>query len=250
MEGFIHSIQSLGLVDGPGVRCVVFMQGCPMRCVYCHNPDTWDKGKFSLSLSPEKLIKKILNFKEYFASNGGVTFSGGEPLMQIDFLIETLKLLKQNNIHTCIDTSGFFDTAIPNYKQKLKSLFNYTDLVLLDVKHYLPKNYFKITGKEIDTFNLFVESLNESEVEVFIRHVIVPNLTDTKEHIEKLCEYVKNIKNAKKIELLPYHTMGKEKYKNLNIKYRLDGVLPPSKSEMEIYQTIVNKWEKNYANRR
>lgn len=243
MVGYIHSIQSLGLVDGPGVRCVVFMQGCPLCCVYCHNPDTWDKDKFKLSYSPDQLVKKILNFKEYFSSNGGVTFSGGEPLMQIDFLIETLKLLKQNNIHTCIDTSGFFDDDIPDYKQKLAKLFSYTDLVLLDVKHYSPKNYQKITGKSIDTFNLFVKNLNESGVDVWIRHVVVPNLTDGEKHVEKLCDYAKNIKGVKKIELLPYHTMGIEKYKALNIKYRLEGVFPPSESEMEIYHNIILKKE-------
>lgn len=242
--GRIHSIESMGLVDGPGIRSVVFFQGCILRCKYCHNPDTWKEDENKLSLSPKELVDKLVRFKQYFGKDGGVTFSGGEPLLQIDFVIESFKLLKQHGIHTCLDTSGvgLFHSS-PDYVNKLEKLFSVTDLVLLDVKHYEENKYKQITGKEIGAFNLFLNVLQQTDVPLWIRHVIVPNLTNGINHIEKLKEYVNQLKNVQKIELLPYHVLGVDKYKKLGISYQLDGILPPTKAEMDEYQKIINEKE-------
>lgn len=233
MLGKIHSIESMGLVDGPGIRAVVFMQGCFLRCKYCHNPDMWELsgGK---EYTPEQLVKKLLTFKTYFdASGGGVTFSGGEPLLQPQFLLETLRLLKEVGIHTCLDTSG---VGFGDYTEILK----YTDLVLLDIKHFTPKGYKAVTGQDIDRFNLFLEQVQALGVPIWIRHVVVPELTDGDEHILKLAEYLKGIKNIEKVELLGYHLLGREKYPPLNIEYPLS-VPPLKKEELEHYQEIIDR---------
>lgn len=217
IKGKIHSIESMGLVDGPGIRTVVFFQGCSLRCLYCHNPDTWNTsgGK---EYTPEELLKKILRFKPYFdKSNGGVTFSGGEVLLQPEFLIEILKLCKQNGIHTTIDTAGY------GYGQ-YENILKYVDLVLLDVKQFDDNSYKKLTGKDKKGLDEFIEACNENDVKLWIRHVVVPGMTDTKAHMDDLAKIVKSIKNVEKIELLPYHTLGVEKYKKLGIKYKLGDV--------------------------
>lgn len=241
--GRIHSIESMGLVDGPGIRSVVFFQGCLLRCKYCHNPDTWKESENKLSLSPQELVDKLVRFKQYYGKDGGVTFSGGEPLLQIDFVIEAFKLLKQHGIHTCLDTSGVGFHTSPDYVVKLNKLFEVTDLVLLDVKHYEKDCYKEITGKDIDAFIVFLDALQKTDVPLWIRHVVVPNLTNGINHIKKLSEYVKKLKNVQKIELLPYHVLGVDKYKKLGITYHLDGFLPPSKEEMEEYQKCINEKE-------
>ncbi len=237
--GRVHSIESMGLVDGPGVRSVVFLQGCALRCKYCHNPDTWQTNGAKLNLTPKELVEKLVRFKNYYADNGGVTFSGGEPLLQIDFVIEAFKLLKKHGIHTCLDTAGVGDFTQHDYIDKLVKLFEVTDLVLLDIKHYDGVQYKQITNRNIDCFNKFLEVLQKTDIPIWIRHVVVPTLTDDVEHIKLLKQYVSIIKNVEKIELLPYHTMGINKYEKLGIPYPLNNILPPSNENMEEYKKII-----------
>lgn len=216
-KGYIHSTETMGLVDGPGIRTVVFFQGCALRCSYCHNPDTWS-FEGGQEISPEELLKKVLRFRPYFEkSGGGVTCSGGDPLMQPKFLLEFLKLCKENNIHTTLDTSG---VGLGNYDEILK----YVDLVLLDVKHYARDGYEQITKHSMDKFNEFAESLIKSNVPLWIRHVVVPGITDSQEHMIELKKFISKFKNIQKVELLPYHTLGVNKYEKLGIPYNLDGV--------------------------
>lgn len=217
-KGNIHSIETMGLVDGPGIRVVVFMQGCPLRCLYCHNPDTWNK-KDGTEYTPEEIVKKLGRFKNYFnSSGGGVTFSGGEPLMQSEFLLETLKLCKEEGISTCIDTSG---VGCGNYDEILK----YTDLVLYDVKHISEDGYIDMTGiNSMEETKKFLEACRKAGTKLWIRQVVVPGKTDSEEYILELKEFIKTLDNVEKVELLPYHLLGVNKYETLGIKYRLDGV--------------------------
>lgn len=214
--GYIHSIETMGLVDGPGIRFVVFLQGCPLRCLFCHNPETWKKHS-DFTMTPELLVEKILKYKSYFSKTGGVTFSGGEPLLQPDFLLETMKLCKENGIHTCLDTSG---VGNGDYDQ----LLQYTDLVLFDVKALTQEEYEHMTGKNIKQSLQFLEACQKANKTLWIRQVIVPGINDTEEYILSLKNFLSTLKHVEKVELLPYHTMGIEKYKELNLKYRLAGV--------------------------
>ena len=213
--GNIDSFESMGLVDGPGVRFVVFMQGCPLRCAYCHNPETWSDEK-KIQMTPTELVKKILKYKTYFGEDGGVTFSGGEPLKQPRFLLEALKECKKNGINTCLDTSGVGD----NFDE----ILDYCDLVILDVKELDEEKYQNLTGKSMEKFNKFLQKCQEKKKKMWIRQVIVPGFNDTKESVLRLKEFAKNLENIEKIELLPYHTMAVTKYKKLGIKYRLENV--------------------------
>ena len=229
-NGFIHSFESMGLVDGPGIRSVVFLEGCKLRCQFCHNPDTWAKcGK--IQMSPEELVKKLLRFKTYFdKSGGGVTFSGGEPLLQPEFLIEALKLCKQHGIHTCIDTAG---VGLGNYD----NILEYTDLVLYDVKHYTSDGYLMLTGCEINETLAFVDALKKNNTPIWVRHVVIPEITDSKSHIQGLRDYIKTLPNVKKVELLPYHLLGANKYKSMGIPYPLEGVPAMDKDVCKALQT-------------
>ena len=213
MIGKIHSIETLGLVDGPGIRVVVFMQGCPMRCIFCHNPDTWttDSG---LEMTKEELVNFILKYKNYFGIEGGVTFSGGEPLFQKDFLLEALKLCKEYDINTCIDTAG----SIYDVDEILK----YTDLVIYDIKALDKDKYFDITNYKIDNSLKFLDLCQKMNKKMWIRQVIIPNINDNEVYIEELASFIKKLKNVLKVELLPYHTNGVYKYKELNIDYKLN----------------------------
>lgn len=217
VKGKIHSIESMGLVDGPGIRVVVFFQGCALRCKFCHNPDTWtyDGGQ---EYTPEELVKKIARFKTYFkSSGGGVTFSGGDPLRQPEFLLEVLKLCKEQGIHTCLDTAG---VGLGDYDEILK----YVDLVLFDIKHFTRDEYKNVTCRDIDESLNFLEAMKRNNTKMWIRHVVVPGLTDGEEHIKELKKYIDKIPNVEKVELLPYHLLGVNKYEGLGIKYALEGV--------------------------
>lgn len=230
VKGRIHSIESMGLVDGPGIRTVVFMQGCKLRCSYCHNPDTWSPNG-GTDITSEDLLKKILRFKPYFEkSGGGVTFSGGDPLLQPEFLMEMLKLCKENHIHTTVDTSGY---GFGEYEEILKL----TDLVLLDIKHIDNDSYKSLTGQTMHGFYQFVEALSKSNTKVWIRHVVVPGITDSKEHFNALREIIKTINNIEKIELLPYHTLGVDKYSKLGLSYKLEGVDAMDKKKTKEMET-------------
>ncbi|MEG1309382.1 MAG: pyruvate formate-lyase-activating protein [Bacilli bacterium] len=229
--GYIDSIETMGLVDGPGIRFVTFMSGCKLRCLFCHNPETWDT-KNAYKITSEELIKKIHKYKSYY-KNGGVTFSGGEPLLQPDFLIETLKKCKMINLHTALDTAG---VGIGKYEEILK----YTDLVILDIKALYDESYYKMTGSTMDEFNKFLEVVQKLDKKLWIRQVIIPGINDTEEYIISLNNYLKKIKNIEKVELLAYHTLGTLKYKKLNLQYPLEGTKDMSKDKLEELKRLLN----------
>lgn len=218
MHGNINSIETMGLVDGPGIRMVIFLQGCPLRCLFCHNPETWNT-KENMIMTPEEVLKKVLRYKNYFGNEGGITFSGGEPLLQPEFLLETLKLCKENGINTALDTAGV-NNNIGNKEEILK----YVDLVIWDIKAIDKEEYKKMTSKEIDESLEFLALCQKLNKKMWLRQVIVPGINDTKEYILKLKNFIKPLKNIEKVELLPYHVLGVEKYKKLGLKYRLEGV--------------------------
>lgn len=232
--GRISSIESMGLLDGPGIRFVTFLQGCKLRCKYCHNPETWDVNGRSQITSPEELIKKISRFRNYFGTDGGVTFSGGEPLLQPEFLIECLKLCKKENIHTCIDTAG---VGFGEYDE----ILDYTDLVILDIKAVDEGEYRELTGQDIKYFNQFLSVTQRKNKKLWLRQVIVPDMNDDREHIVALCEFAKKLKNVEKVELLPYKTIGVHKYRDLNIPYRLDGVPELSEEKLDELNKILKE---------
>lgn len=208
-KGSVNTIESFGLLDGPGIRTVVFLNSCNLRCKYCHNPEMWVMGEDNTS--PEELVAKLKRYKPYYKRNdGGVTFSGGDPIMQADFLIECLKLLKEENIHTALDTAGSGDGR---YEQILE----YVDLIIYDVKHTDPKEYKELCRQEIDESHKFIEIANKMNKKFWIRQVIIPGLTDSNEYLLSLKEYLHRFRNIEKIEFLAYHKMGEKKYENLNI---------------------------------
>ena len=237
-KGSIDSIETFGLVDGPGIRTVVFLNGCSLRCKFCHNPEMWQMKESNYTSS--EIVDKVLRNKPYFKNNGGVTFSGGEPLLQYDFLLETCKKLKKENIHIAIDTAGI---GLGDYKE----LFDTIDLVLLDIKHITKEGYIDITQTDnIDKFHKFVEQLNKTNVEVWIRQVIIPDVNDNEEYMTNLSNFIKTyIKNVKKIEFLPFHTMGKEKYKKLGIKNPYQDKQDMDKDKCnKLYEYFLNEYNK------
>lgn len=212
MIGRISDIETMGLVDGPGMRLVLFMSGCRLRCLYCHNPETWT-AENSKEITPEEVLKKYQKYSNYYGDNGGVTFSGGEPLLQSEFVLETIKLLKENNIHTAIDTAGVAD----NYDEVLKLV----DLVILDIKAVEKEEYEYLVSGKIEKQKEFLDKCVGFNKKLWIRQVIVPGINDDEKHIEKLKNFIKDIPNVERIELLPYHSMAKEKYQKLGIEYSL-----------------------------
>lgn len=232
MNGYIHSIESFGTVDGPGIRFVVFMQGCPMRCLYCHNPDTWAQ-KGGREITAEELAKNALKYSSYIKS-GGVTVSGGEPLLQAEFVAEFFKILKSYGIHTALDTSGVtFNPDDPESVARHKKVLGYTDLVLLDIKHIDDSEHRKLT-KHSNAHNLaFARYLSDIGKDIWIRHVLATGITDDDEYLKKLREFIDGLKTVKKVEVLPYHTMGEVKYGKLGLDYPLKGMQPPAKERIE-----------------
>lgn len=230
--GFIHSIETMGLLDGPGIRFVVFMQGCHLRCLFCHNPDTW-KEKCGVVMTSNELVEKIERYKPYFEDHGGVTFSGGEPLMQSDFLLECLKLCQERHIHTCIDTAGVGGTLN-------EEILKYTDLVLFDIKAYQEEDYQKMTGSSIKESLEFLKLCQNMNKKMWIRQVIVPGINDTEKYIIELAHFIRTLSNIEKIEFLPYELLGVHKYKELNLPYRLEGI-PAMEQERcnQLYQLLL-----------
>lgn len=224
MKGRIHSLESFGTVDGPGVRFVVFVQGCPMRCAYCHNPDTWEMNA-GTEMEPSYIIEQYER-NESFYKGGGITVTGGEPLMQVDFLIELFTLAKEKGIHTCIDTSGiaYKKTSNPEWLKKLDHLMTLTNLVMLDIKHIDPEKHKELTSQPNDGILAFAEYLNEKKVDMWIRHVVVPTITDDDKYLFQLGYFIGQFTNLKAIDVLPYHTMGETKYEKLGIDYKLKGI--------------------------
>ncbi len=215
MKGYVHSLQSLGTVDGPGIRAVLFTEGCPLRCAYCHNPDTWECREADLADASD-IADKILRLYPYI-KNGGVTFSGGEPCVQADFLREIAVLLKQKGLHIALDTSG----AI--YNDSVERLLSYVDLVLLDIKMTDEQSYQRYIGGSLADTLAFLDILDKKGIPVWIRHVVVPDINDGEENVKKLCELVKPFACVEKIELLPFRTLCLEKYRSLGIPFPLEG---------------------------
>lgn len=232
IKGSVSKIETLGLVDGPGIRTVVFLTGCKLRCKYCHNPEMWQMTK--PNYTPSELAERIIKNKPYFKrNNGGITFSGGEPLLQSEFLIEVCKLLKKENIHIALDTSG---VGNGNYKE----LLSYVDLILLDIKHTDKNEYRELTGYDIKESDNFIRELNKSNKPVIIRQVILPGLTDNIDYIKTLKQKIKTIKNIQKVEFLPYHTLGITKYQELGLNYPLSNLEPMDKEKCEkLYQEFI-----------
>lgn len=229
MVGYVHSIESMGLVDGPGIRTVVFLQGCALRCQYCHNPDTWVAEGDAKAMEPEELVKRLRRFKPYYGQTGGVTFSGGEPLLQPEFLVQALKQCRREGIHTCLDTAG---CGLGDYEEILA----HTDLVLLDIKHYTPQGFQAVTGRESGAWEKFLAQAQAQAVPLWVRHVVVPGLTDGDEHLQGLMEFVSTLQNVRRVELLPYHTLGVHKYHTLGIPYPLEGMEPLAKETLAQWQ--------------
>ena len=220
MEGRIHSLESFGTVDGPGTRFVVFTQGCPMRCAYCHNPDTWEMNGGKLMTS-EYILEQYERNKPFYKA-GGITVTGGEPLMQPDFLIDLFTKAKAKGIHTCIDTSGIvYNPGNAVLVEKLDRLMAVTDLVMLDIKHIDPTLHKELTAQPNDNILKFAAYLNEKNVDMWIRHVVVPGLTDDEKYLFDLGYFIGQFRNLKALDALPYHTMGKSKYEKLGMAYKL-----------------------------
>lgn len=217
--GRLHSIETFGALDGPGIRTVFFMQGCPARCMYCHNPDTWEE-EAGEQVTVGEVISRARRGRPYYGENGGVTFSGGEPLLQADFLIEAMDALRKDGINSAIDTSGTY------FDENSEEVISHCDMVLLDVKHIDPSRFKELTGREQGTLSLLIDAVNRQEKPVWIRQVIVPGFNDDEEYIRELNKFLKRIKYIRKIELLGYHNMAEPKYDKLGIKYRLKGVKP------------------------
>ena len=223
MTGRIHSTESFGTVDGPGIRFVVFLQGCPMRCLYCHNPDTWDVTGGRLMSADEVLA--LYEKNRAFYSGGGLTVTGGEPLLQIDFLLELFSKAKEKGIHTALDTSGItYNEKNTEYMQKLEELMKYTDLVMLDIKQINDVKHKALTGASNRAPLAFAKYLEEKGISVWIRHVVVEGYTDNEDDLFALGEFIGKLKNVKALDVLPYHSMGESKYQELGIPYALRGM--------------------------
>ncbi len=229
MVGRIHSLESFGTVDGPGTRYVVFTQGCPMRCAYCHNPDTWEINAGKL-MEPAEIMEKF-DRNAAFYTNGGITVTGGEPLLQVDFLIELFTLAKERGVHTCIDTSGIvYRPENTELIKKLDKLMELTDLVMLDIKHIDNEKHMELVKQPNDGILAFAKYLDTKGVDIWIRHVVVPGITDDDKYLYDLGYFIGALKNIKALDVLPYHTMGLSKYEKLGLEYRLKGVPAMDKS--------------------
>ena len=233
MKGYVHSLQSLGTVDGPGVRSVVFLSGCPLRCVYCHNPDTWECQEKQLTDANE-LAERLLSFYS-FIKKGGVTFSGGEPLLQAEFVTEVASILKKAGLHVAIDTCGFPVTPLT------ERLLEVADLFLLDIKMTTEEDYQRYTGGSLQATMAFLDRLEEMQKDVWIRHVVVPGINDTEEDIERLAALISGYKCIKKVELLPFRNLCLEKYRALSIPFQLEDTPPMNVEETERLERMLRE---------
>ena len=238
LKGFIHSIESCGTVDGPGIRYVIFFQGCPMRCQYCHNPDTWEPGTGS-TMSVEEVLQGFYSNLPFYRS-GGVTVTGGEPMMQMDFLTELFRDLKRHGVHTCIDTSGImFDPHNETFMNRLDELLSLTDLVLLDIKHMDDERHKALTGHSNQRILDFARYLDKKQVPVWLRHVIVPGITFYREYLQRLGRFMATLGNVKALDVLPYHSMGRSKYESMGYDYPLKDTKEPSKEDAEAARNVI-----------
>ena len=232
IKGYVHSLESFGSVDGPGVRYVIFLSGCAMRCQFCHNPDTWKMGGGD-EVTADEILKRALRFKPYWGKDGGITISGGEPLLQIDFVIELFKKAKELGINTCIDTAGNPFTKEDPFFSKFEELMKYTDLLLLDLKEINPTRHKDLTGFDNSNIIEMAKYLSEINKPVWIRHVLVPEHSDFDEDLDALGDFIDTLSNVDRVEILPYHTLGKFKWENLGIPYTLESISPPSAERIE-----------------
>lgn len=239
LQGYVHSTESFGSVDGPGVRYIIFLTGCAMRCQFCHNPDTWNMQAGKLYTADE-LLKTALRYRNYWGEDGGITVSGGEPLLQIDFLIELFRKAKEQGVHTTIDTSGNPFTREEPFFSKMQELMKYTDLVMLDIKHIDDDAHQVLTGCTNQNILDLAKYLDEIGKPVWIRHVLVPERSDDDAALEKLHAFIETLGNVEKVEVLPYHTLGSYKWKELGYEYPLEGIDPPTKERVENAKKILH----------
>ncbi len=239
LKGYVHSLESFGSVDGPGVRYVIFLTGCAMRCQFCHNPDTWDMPK-GTPYTADELVKTALRYQTYWGEQGGITVSGGEPLLQIDFLTELFRKAKEQGIHTTLDTSGNPFTREESFFEKIQELMKYTDLVMLDIKHIDDEKHKVLTGWTNENILDMAKYLDELHKPVWIRHVLVPERSDEDTALEKLHEFIEGLGNVERVEVLPYHTLGEYKWKELGYDYPLRGIEPPTKGRVEHAKQILH----------
>ena len=236
--GRIHSVESFGSADGPGIRYIVFLQGCNMRCKYCHNPDTW-KFEGGQLLPAQEVLQKAIRYKAYWKNNGGITVSGGEALLQIDFVLELFKLAKEKGISTCLDTSGSAFTRQGSFYAKFEELMKITDVFLLDIKHIDDEKHRNLTGRTNANILDMAKCLSEHGKKIWIRHVLVPQITDDDEYLKQLRAFIDTLKTVERVEVLPYHTLGVFKWENLNIPYELKDIEPPTTERIENAKKIL-----------
>lgn len=236
--GRIHSVESFGSADGPGIRYIVFLQGCNMRCKYCHNPDTW-KFEGGQLLPAQEVLQKAIRYKAYWKNNGGITVSGGEALLQIDFVLELFKLAKEKGISTCLDTSGSAFTRQGSFYAKFEELMKVTDVFLLDIKHIDDEKHRELTGRTNENILDMAKCLSEHGKKIWIRHVLVPQITDDDEYLKQLRAFIDTLKTVERVEVLPYHTLGVFKWENLNIPYELKDIEPPTTERIENAKKIL-----------
>lgn len=238
IKGHIHSVESFGSADGPGVRYIVFLKGCNMRCQYCHNPDTWAKDGGEL-MTPEEVLKKALRYKTYWKEKGGITVSGGEALLQIDFVTELFRLAKEKGVNTCLDTSGNPFSLEEPFKSKFDELMKYADLFMLDIKHMDDAAHRKLTGQTNQNILEMAAYLSDHGKAMWIRHVLVPGITTEEDELHRLRSFLDTLKTVERVEVLPYHTLGVFKWKELGIPYQLEGVDPPTKEQIDRAKEIL-----------
>ena len=235
----VHSIETFGSVDGPGLRYILFLKGCRLRCAFCHNADTWDLNSDD-QRSADQILDHAERYRSYWGSEGGITVSGGEPLLQIDFLIELFKKAKQRNINTCIDTAGEPFTKEGEWFTKFEELMHYTDILLVDIKHIDRNRHIRLTGKPNDNILEMFQYLNTINKPIWIRQVLVPGWTDDIEDLKKTRAFIETLSNVKKIEILPYHNMGAYKWEKLGKKYPLEGVEAPDQDSIALADKVLH----------
>lgn len=237
-KGAIHSIETFGSVDGPGVRFVIFLKGCQMRCQFCHNPDTWqcEEG----SIDSDEILKQAIRYRSYWGKEGGITVSGGEPLLQMDFLLALFKKAKKQKIHTVLDTCGQPFTRKAPFFSKFQELMQYTDLLLIDIKQFDNEKHKILTGHYNDNILDMARYLSEIQKPVWIRHVLVPHRNATKQDLIQLDAFIQTLHNVLRVEVLPYHTMGAYKWKELGYPYPLEGIHPPDKESIALANELLH----------
>ena len=231
----VHSTESFGSVDGPGVRFIVFLQGCPLRCQFCHNPDTWKMTEENGAVwrSADELLNQVLRYRTYWKNSGGITVSGGEPLLQIDFMLEFFKKAKEKGIHTVIDTAGGPFTREEPFFSKFQELMKYTDLLLVDIKHIDTECHKTLTGRSNENILDMIRYLSDIKKPIWIRHVLVPERSDKDEYLTRLADFIHSLDNVEKVEILPYHTLGVHKYEAMEQEYKLKDVKENTPEQLE-----------------